>query len=233
MALGKQPHNDRRQVILDAALSLADEKGLDAVSMRAVAQRAGLTAMALYPHVGSKAELLDAMLGRLLSQMLRDGTGGADAAPEAESSGWQERLRSLAHSARKLTHDHPWAATLLFSRPAVTPEAARTVDHIYVALLDAGVPEPEVPRLERLLSTVILGYAASEVGGRFGSRLDPSGRRRALRGQALAGHARLAGWLEQPVDWDAEFEADLAVLMRIVEAAASPAGLLRLRAWPK
>lgn len=204
-------------MILDAALRLADEKGLDAVSMRALAQRAGLTAMALYPHVGSKAELLDAMMGRLLSQMLPDPADGPDGTSGAASPGWQERLRSLAHSARKLVHDHPWAATLLFSRPAVTPEAARTVDQIYIALLDAGVPEPAVARLERLLSTVILGYAASEVGGRFGRKLDPGARRRLLQGQVGPGHARLARWLEQPVDWDAEFEADLANLLRLVQ----------------
>lgn len=225
MTVERQPlatgHEDRRQMILDAALRLADEKGLDAVSMRAVAQRAGLTAMALYPHVGSKAELLDAMLGTLLSEMLPDPGSGADGASGAESPGWPERLRSLAHSARKLTHDHPWAATLLFSRPAVTPDAARTVDQIYVALLDAGVPEPEVPRLERLLSTVVLGYAASEVGGRFGRRLDPGARRSLLQGQVGPGHARLARWLEQPVDWDAEFEADLGILVGVIQAAAS------------
>jgi AcrR family transcriptional regulator len=229
------PAEDRRQVILDAALGLADEKGLDAVSMRAVAQRAGLTAMALYPHVGSKSELLDAMVGRLLWQMLPDATGGTDAtdgtggagdpdcvdgASAGARTGWQERLRGLAHAARNLAHDHPWAAALLFSRPAVTPDAARTVDQIYTALLDAGVPEPEVPRLERLLSTMVLGYAASEVGGRFGSRIDPAARRTLLEGQTAPGHARLARWLGQPVDWDAEFEADLSDLLRIIHSMA-------------
>lgn len=210
--------------ILDAALRLADDKGLDAVSMRAVAQRAGLTAMALYPHVGSKAELLDAMVGRLLSQMLPGAAGAANGAAGAASPGWQHRLRSLAHSARKLIHDHPWAATLLFSRPAVTPEAARTVNQIYAALLDAGVPEDQVPRLERLLSTVILGYAASEVGGRFRRRLDLAERRRLLQSQAAAGHATLARLLEQPVDWDAEFEADLDDLERLIQTVSSLTG---------
>src|SRR5260370_2913188 len=60
---------DRRQAILDAAVALADERGLDAVSMRAVAERVGVTPMALYPHVGSKAELLDGMIGELLVQL--------------------------------------------------------------------------------------------------------------------------------------------------------------------
>jgi AcrR family transcriptional regulator len=202
---------DKRQAILDAALALADERGLDAVSMRAVAERAGLTAMALYPHVGSKAALLDGMLGRLVSTMKL---------PDAAGQDWRERLRGLAHAARMLVHDHPWAAALLFSRPAVTPEAARTVDSVYTALLDAGVPASEIPRLERMLTTVILGYAASEAGGRFG-KVDPRDRRAMLRGEPLPGHRKLLPWLERGVDWDAEFAADLDDLLHFIEAAAS------------
>ena len=63
---------DRKQAILDAALELADDKGLEAVSMRALAERTGVTPMALYPHVGSKAALLDGMLGRVVGQMVAD-----------------------------------------------------------------------------------------------------------------------------------------------------------------
>jgi AcrR family transcriptional regulator len=204
----------RKQEILDAALAIADEKGLDGVSMRAVAERAGVTAMALYPHVGSKAELLDGMMGRLLAELLPPaGAGELD---------WRRRLRALAHAGRKLYHAHPWAAALLFSRPAVDPDAVRVVDLIYTALLEAGVPPAEVPRLERLTSTFALGYAASEVGGRFGpGDLDPRERRGLLRGQPLPGHSALVRWLEAPVDWDAEFEADLDDLLRLIEAVAA------------
>jgi len=205
--------DDRRQAILDAALALADEKGLSAVSMRAVAERAGMTAMALYPYVGSKAALLDGMLGRLLSTMKL---------PDAGAQDWRQRLRDLAHAARALVHDHPWAAALLFSRPAVAPDAVSTVDSVYTGLLEAGVPESEVPRLERMLSTVVLGYAASETGGRFGpGDLEPRARRAFLREQPLPGHRRLVRWLEQPVDWDAEFEADLDDLLHLIEATCS------------
>jgi AcrR family transcriptional regulator len=213
---------DRRQEILDAALALADERGLAAVSMRAVAERTGVTPMALYPQVGSKAELLDGMLERLLTELvpadaaLATGAGGQD---------WRVRLRALAHAFRKLAHGHPWAATLLFSRPSVTPDAARVVDLVYTNLLAAGVPPSEVPRLERLVSTYMIGYVASEVGGRFVSgELNPRARRglvAAGREGALPGHAALARWLEPRVDWDAEFEADLDDLMRLIEAAAA------------
>ena len=213
---------DRRQEILDAALALADERGLEAVSMRAVAERTGVTPMALYPQVGSKAELLDGMLERLLTELVP-----ADAALAAGADGqdWRVRLRALAHAFRKLAHGHPWAATLLLRRPSVTPDAARVVDLVYTSLLEAGVPASEVPRVERLVSTYMIGYVASEVGGRFVSgELNPRARRglvAAVRAKALPGHAALARWLEPPVDWDAEFEADLDDLMRLIETAAA------------
>jgi hypothetical protein len=138
---------------------------------------------------------------------------------------WRQRLYRLARRGRQLFRDHPWAAALVFSRPAVTPEAARASDEVYAALLDAGVPESEVPRLERMLTTVVIGYAASEAGGRFGRGGIERGRRggltAAVREGTLPAHAALARWLEQPVDWDAEFEADLRDVIRFIETVAS------------
>ena len=208
---------DRKQEILDAALELADDKGLEAVSMRALAERTGVTPMALYPHVGSKAALLDGMLGRVVGQMV------ADEGPASYSSlGWQERLRILLHGARQLAHRHPWAAALAFSRPSATADSAAGVDLFYTTLLDAGVPPAEVPRMERLLTTLALGYGASEVGGRFTRAESDIRARRGLLGDVtLPGHKALIRWLEAPVDWDAEFEADVDDLVRLVEAAAA------------
>ena len=205
----------RRQEILDAAVAIADERGLDAVSMRAVAERTGVTPMALYPHVGSKAALLDGMVGRLLAELR---------VPESPGQDWRERLRALTRSGRALAHRHPWASTLLFSRPAATTDAVRVVEQIYAVLLDAGVPAAEVPRLERLASTLILGFAASEVGGRFAAAEPGSRERLAVpRADALPAHAALARWLSLPVDWDAEFDADVDDLLRLIEMAAEPA----------
>lgn len=88
------------------------------------------------------------------------------------------------------------------------------MDRIYAALLE------QIPRLERMLSTFIIGYAASEAGGRF-ETLNPRGRRDHAAGRDLPGHAALAEWLAKDVDWDAEFEADLADLGYLIEAAVT------------
>lgn len=197
------------------AVSLADERGIGGVSMRAVAERVGVTPMALYPHIGGKTGLLDAMVGRLLAEL----------PPPGEPMDGRHYLREFAHTARKLVQRHPWAAALLFARPAVAPDAVGTVDRIYVALLKMGVPGSEIPRLERMLSTFIIGYAASEAGGRFES-LNPRGRRDQAAGQDLPGHAALADWLTAEVDWNAEFDADLTDLEHVIQAAVTRASEL-------
>jgi AcrR family transcriptional regulator len=202
---------DRRQEILDAALAIADEHGVDAVSMRAVADRVEVTAMALYPHVGGKG-LLDGLVGRLLGELT----------PPDPELPWRERMRALAASMRVVAHRHPAATQLLFSRPAITADGVRTVDVIYQALLDAGVAPAEVPRVERLVTTVILGYLVSETGGRFGpGELNPRARRAQLAEVDLPGHHALVRWLDEAPDWAAEFDADVEDLLRLVETIAA------------
>ncbi|MDI2126511.1 TetR/AcrR family transcriptional regulator [Yinghuangia seranimata] len=203
----------RREEVLDAALAIADEAGLDAVSMRAVADRLGVTPMALYRHVDGKDALLDGLVGRVLAGLLP-----ADGGKELP---WGERLRALAYACREATLRHPWSAQLLFSRPAVTLDAVRVVELVFTALLDAGVPEHEVPRLERLVSTFVIGFAVSEAAGRFGpGRIDTRSRRAGFGEGELPAHQRLAPWLDLPLDVAAEFDADLADLERLIEAAA-------------
>ena len=200
--------SDRRQQVLDAALAIADEKGLDAVTMRAVAARVGVTAMALYPHVRSKEDLLDGLVGRLLAELSLSG----------QDRPWTDRLREIARSALEAAGRHPAVMPLVFTRPAVTPEAVRVVEAIYQALLDAGVPDGEVARVERMVSTFVLGYAVS--GGRFAAR-DPEQRRALLAGEDLPAHRRLAARLQAPHSAKAEFEAALDDLTGLIEAIAS------------
>lgn len=210
-------NRERQRQILDAALALADERGLDAVSMRSVARRVGVTPMALYPFVRSKAALLEGMLDRLLVELPLPGI----------ELGWRERLATLMRAVRVLARTHPSSFPLLLARPAVSPDSMRVVETIFRALSDAGVPIDQVPRLERLVSTFALGYAASEVNGRFSAgTLDAPARRNQLPPAELPVHHAAAFWLDRPVDWDAEFEADLADVLAMVGRAAgdSPGG---------
>jgi AcrR family transcriptional regulator len=152
-----RPARIDRAAVFDATLALADEEGLAAVSMRAVAARLGVTPMALYRHVGDKSQLLDGLVEQLLLEL-----------PLPETTlPWQERLDALAAAMRATARKHPRVFPLLLQRPATTPGALRAREAVYGALRDAGVDESTVPRVERLLSTFVLGFAASEAAGRF------------------------------------------------------------------
>jgi AcrR family transcriptional regulator len=154
--VGRRPRIDRAAV-LAASLAVADRDGLEALTMQAVADRLGVTPMALYRHVANKADLLDGVVESLLTEF---------PLPEQATS-WQARLRALGRSVRETAQRHPAVFPLLLSRPATTPVALRVRDAVCVALVDAGVSPDAVDRTERLLSTIVLGFAASEAGGRF------------------------------------------------------------------
>jgi AcrR family transcriptional regulator len=157
--LGGVPRQARisRADVLDATLTIAEQHGLQAVSMRSVAARLGVTPMALYHHVRDKEDLLDGLVERLLAELPIPDPGLP----------WDERLRAMAASLRETAARHPDAFLMLLRRPATTPGARRARDATYAALADAGVPDELIPRLERLLSTFMLGFAASEAAGRF------------------------------------------------------------------
>ncbi len=146
-----------RDQILETTLQLAVEDGLDRVSMRAVAERLGVTPMALYHHVRNKEDLLDGLVERLLAEL---------PIPE-RTQPWHQRLQEMSISLRETAARHPDVFLMLLRRPASTPGAKRTREAVYDALRDADVPEELVPRVERLLSTFMIGFAASETAGRF------------------------------------------------------------------
>jgi len=154
--VGRPPRIDRAQV-LSESLALADEQGLEAVTMAAVAERLAVTPMALYRHVANKADLLDGLVEQLLTEF---------PAPPAGVP-WPKRLSIMAANIRASARRHPSVFPLLLQRPATTEEARDTRHAVYVALGEAGVPENRVAQVERLVSTAILGFAVSEVAGRF------------------------------------------------------------------
>jgi AcrR family transcriptional regulator len=152
-----RPANTDRARILAEALALADERGLEAVTMAAVAERVGVTTMALYRHVANKADLLDGLVETLL----------AEAVPPTPQLPWLERLSSFAHELRATAHRHPSAFILLVQRPAATAQARQQRDAINDALNEAGIRPEQIDQMQRLLSTAVLGFALSEVTGRF------------------------------------------------------------------
>lgn len=146
-----------RDAVLTAALELADEQGLEAVTMHAVARRLRVTPMALYRYVDGKGALLDGLVELLLTEH----------PPPPPDDRWDARLIASAAASRDTARRHPAVFPLLLTRPAVTPAARAVPDAIRAALREGGLPESQVARAERLISTAVLGFAASEAAGRF------------------------------------------------------------------
>lgn len=153
--MGRSARINRDQV-LAGALALADEEGLGALTMSALAERLGVSTMAVYRHVTNKEDLLDGVVELLLTEF-----------PSPTDRPWPERLASLAADIRRTARRHPTVFPLLLQRPATTTQARRTRNAVNHALDEAGVPEDRIAQVERLVSTAILGFAVSEVAGRF------------------------------------------------------------------
>ena len=98
--------------VLAEAVRLADEIGVDALSMRRLAGELGVVPMALYKHVRNKEELLDGMVGMLIAEI---------PVPDAHAD-WKARVRAHILSARSAFRRHPWARRVVESRISRTPE---------------------------------------------------------------------------------------------------------------
>jgi len=118
--------------VVDAAIALADEEGLDAVSMRRVAQELGVVPMTLYTYVPDKAALLDLMLDAVYLRMPRKDTAQAS---------WRERLAEIAEENRLLYARHPWAAAVSRSRPPLGPGLMAKYEHELAAFDGAGLDD--------------------------------------------------------------------------------------------
>ncbi|AZC14316.1 TetR family transcriptional regulator [Microbacterium sp. ABRD28] len=136
-----------RERVLDAAVALADEVGLDATSMRRVAEALGVTAMALYKHVANREELVDGMLDRLVASIdvPRDGLP------------WQEALRARIRSARAVMGEHRWAQAAIESRAAASPTVLAYMDSLMAIMFDGGLSADLVHHAMHALSTRMWG----------------------------------------------------------------------------
>ncbi|MDT0187899.1 TetR/AcrR family transcriptional regulator [Microbacterium sp. ARD31] len=121
--------------VVEAALLLADEQGLAAVTMRAVAERVGVSAMSVYTYVPGKPELLDLMVDATYHRMPRPTWGGRS---------WRDRLTLVAESNRELLTTHPWLTEVAaLSRPPLGPGVMAKYEHELAAFDDTGLSDPD------------------------------------------------------------------------------------------
>lgn len=139
-----------RERVLAAALELADQEGLDAVSMRRLGQELGVKGMSLYNHVASKDEILDGLL---------EIVAGEIEVPE-DAPDWREAIRRTTISARDAHVRHPWASVLSAARQSGGPAQMRRMDWLLRTLRHAGFAPDVVYHAFHVLDAYVLGFTA-------------------------------------------------------------------------
>ncbi len=140
-----------RDLVVRTAVEIADAGGLEALSMRALADRLGVVPMAIYKHVASKEELLDAMVDVVFSEV--EVPGGV---------GWRRAMRERAISMRQALLRHPWAVGRMES---ATPGPANLRHHNDVLRClreDAGFSFRMAVHAYSAMDSYIYGFALQE-----------------------------------------------------------------------
>ena len=127
---------------------MADEHGIDALSMRKLGQQLGFEAMSLYNHVANKDDLLDGMLDLVLAEM---------EAPQPEEG--LAGIRKAAISAHASLRRHPWAAGLLMAPARVRPLRLAFMDALLGALRSAGFSPETTYHAYHVIDAHIIGFS--------------------------------------------------------------------------
>lgn len=122
--------------VLKAAVELADAQGLEALTMRNLAQELGVEAMSLYYHVANKEAVLEGVVETLLEE-LEEELRGFDVS-EGEQD-WKPIVRDWILTARRVMLRHPWAPTVIETRTRMTPTLLRYFNALLGLMVEGGV----------------------------------------------------------------------------------------------
>jgi AcrR family transcriptional regulator len=135
-------------------MELADERGIEAVSMRELGRKLGVEAASLYNHVAGKDDILNAMVELTIAEIEVPEPGGD----------WKEAMRRRAVSARRVFARHPWAAGLIDSRDRTGPASISYVDRVVGLLIAAGFSPGLAANAFIVLDAYIYGFERQQGG---------------------------------------------------------------------
>ncbi len=130
-------------------MALADQGGVDSVSMRKIAQELGVVPMALYKHVSSKDELLDGMVDVIVGEI----------DPPASGTDWKTAIRQRVLSARGALSRHPWASRVIESRSSATPAVLEYMDSMIGAFRAGGFSIDLTHHAMHAMGSRLLGFS--------------------------------------------------------------------------
>jgi AcrR family transcriptional regulator len=142
-----------RDRVLSAAIAHADAGGLEALTMRQLAQMLGVAPMALYRHVANKDDLVDAMVDVVFSE-IGVPAGGDD---------WKSSMRQRGVAVRDALTRHRWAIGLMESRRSPGPANLRHHDAVIGRLRAAGFTVEMAAHAYSLLDAYIYGFAITKL----------------------------------------------------------------------
>lgn len=146
-----------RDRILNTAIDLADNHGIDSLSMRKLAQQLGVKAMSLYNHVANKEDLIDGMVDIVASEIVLPQSG----------EDWKNAMRRRATSAHQVLLSHPWATMALVSRANVGPAMLRYVEATLGCLVEAGFSLVVADHVWNALDSHIYGFTLQKLNFPF------------------------------------------------------------------
>jgi AcrR family transcriptional regulator len=141
-----------RDLILATAIRLADDEGVEAVSLRRVADELGVHPTSIYNHVPSKAAIFDGVIESLL----------VEAELPLVVPDWETWVRDFAAAIRRTARAHPGAFTVFLNQPGTGPVAARHIEAALDAFCRAGCSVEQAVRAVRGVSLAVLGLALEE-----------------------------------------------------------------------
>ncbi len=143
--------------IVEAAIKVLDSEGLDAFSMRKVADEIDTGAASLYWHVGSKDGLLDLLFEEVIGEQLAE-------LPEPDPERWQEQLKEVARTARRTVLRHRDIVQLSIGRIPMGPNALRLSEGVLAILRAGGVPDELAVQGYLLMLSLVNGFTLDEAG---------------------------------------------------------------------
>ena len=146
-----------RERVFQAAVALADERGLESLTMRALGEQLRVEAMSLYHYVANKDELLDGMVDVVFSEIELPTT----------DVDWKTAMRRRAFSTREVLSRHRWAIGLMESRSRPGPASLRLHDAVLGCLRAAGFSIETTIQAYSVQDAYIYGFALQEKGFAF------------------------------------------------------------------
>lgn len=141
--------------IVDAAITIADAEGLDALSMRRVASELGVGTMSLYRYVPRKAVLINLMLERV--------SDPGDVAQRFAGLDWRGVLETNARETRALYLAHPWLLQVNWSRPLLGPNSLVGLEALVSRLDGLGLSDQERVATLSTIDSYVTGSVRTEI----------------------------------------------------------------------